>query len=218
MELKEIINKRQSVRKYTEQDVKQEDIERIIDSARVAPSGKNCQNWHFVVIRSKDMKEKIGRAIIDKNEEIAKIMDKKDEEKGLRFRKFAKNFTLFFLNAPVLIVVYATTYYPSGYHELTFAEYPKEDIDKLFIRNPGMQNIGAAVENMTLTAIDLGYGSCWMTGQNYAADEIEAVIKQETGFEKEGYFLSCMLAIGVPQEGLKSPAKKELSEICTFID
>jgi len=218
MELKEVIYKRQSVRKYTEQDVKQEDIEKIIDSARVAPSGKNCQNWHFVVIRSKDLKEKIGSAIIDKNEEIAEVMDKKDEEKGLRFRKFAKNFTLFFLNAPVLIVVYTTTYYPSGYHELTFAEYPKEDIDKLFIRNPGIQNIGAAVENMTLTAIDLGYGSCWMTGQNYAADEIEAVIKQETGFEKEGYFLSCMLAVGVPQEGLKSPAKKELSEICTFID
>jgi nitroreductase len=117
----------------------------------------------------------------------------------------------------VLIAIYANTYYPSGYHEYVFADYPKEDIEKLFRRSPEMQNIGAAVENMILTAVDLGYGACWMTGQNYAADEIAEVIRAEAGFEKEGYFLACMLAIGVPQEGAKSPPKKDLSEICTFL-
>lgn len=219
MELRQVIYKRQSIRKYTDQEVSQEDLIKILDSVRVAPSGKNCQNWHFIVVRNQEFKEKIAQAIRLKNEEIASVMDKKDPEKGLRFRKFVKNFTLFYLNAPVLIIVYATDYYPSGYYEMSFADYPKEEIDKLFIRNPGMQNIGAAVENMTLAAIDLGYGSCWMTGQNYAADEIEAVIKEEIGFEKEGYFLACMLSIGVPQkEGNRSPAKKELSEICTFVD
>jgi len=217
MQLKDIIYKRQSVRKYTQQDVSQEDLEKILDSARVAPSGTNVQNWHFVITRNQGLKEKIAQAILDKNEQIALKMDKKDEKKGQRFRKFVKNFTLFFLDAPVLIAVYATFYPPSGYHELIFAEYPQEEIDKLHIRNPGMQNIGAAVENMTLTAIDLGYGSCWMTGQNYAADEIEEVFKKEAGFEKEGYFLACMLAIGVPQEGIKSPEKRKLNEICTYV-
>ncbi|HZK01296.1 MAG TPA: nitroreductase family protein [Anaerovoracaceae bacterium] len=216
MELRDVIYKRQSIRKYTDEDVLQEDLLKILDSARVAPSGKNCQNWHYVVIKEDSIKQKIGDAIAAKNEEIAKKMDEKDPDKGLRFRKFAKNFTLFGIKAPALIVVYATTYYPSGYHEYKFAEYPQEDLDRLFIRNPGMQNIGAAVQNMTLTAIDLGYGSCWMTGQNYAADEIEEVIKKEIGFEKEGYFLACMLAIGVPQEGARSPDKKSLEEICTF--
>lgn len=217
MNLKEILYKRQSIRKYTDQDVKEEDLKEILDAARVAPSGHNCQNWHYVVIRNDDLKAKIGKAIVDKNESIAEKMDEKDPDKGLRFRKFAKNFTLFGIEAPVLIAVYATVYWPSGYHEYVFADYPKEDIDKLFHRNPGMQNIGAAVEHMVLRAIDLGYGSCWMTGQNYAADEIEAVIKEETGFEKEDYFLACMLAVGVPQGSPKSPAKKELDEICTFV-
>ena len=217
MQLKDVIYKRQSVRKYTEQDVSQEDLEKILDSARVAPSGTNVQNWHFVITRNQGLKEKIAQAILDKNEQIALKMDKKDEKKGQRFRKFVKNFTLFFLDAPVLIAVYATFYPPSGYHELIFAEYPQEEIDKLHIRNPGMQNIGAAVENMTLTAIDLGYGSCWMTGQNYAADKIEEVFKKEAGFEKDGYFLASMLAIGVPQEGIKSPEKRKLNEICTFV-
>lgn len=217
MELRDAIYKRQSIRKYTEQDVSQEDLEKILDAGRVAPSGKNCQNWHFVVIRDKELKQKIAQAILDKNEVIAQKLDEKDPNKGLRFRKFAKNFSLFFLDAPVLIVVYATVYYCTGYDEYIFAQFPQEDIDKLIIRNPGMQNIGAAVQNMVLAAADLGYGSCWMTGQNYAAEEIEAVIKEETGFEKKGYFFACMLPIGVPQEGTKSPGRKELSEICTFV-
>lgn len=217
MELKDVIYKRQSIRKYKEAEVSQEDLLAILDAARVAPSGSNCQNWHFVVVRNQELKEKIAGAIVDKNEEIAAKMDEKDPDKGLRFRKFAKNFTLFYLNAPVLIVVYAAYYPPSGRPELEFADYPGEEIDKLDLRSPGMQNIGAALMNMNLRAIDLGYGACWLTGQNYAADQIEAVIKEETGFEKEGYFLSTMFAIGVPEEGARSPAKKDLDEICTFV-
>lgn len=82
-----------------------------------------------------------------------------------------------------------------------------------------MQNIGAAMENMTLQAVELGYGSCWMTGQNYAADEIEQVIERQTGFQKkEGSFLACMLVLGVPQGEAKSPTKKPLTEVCTFVD
>jgi nitroreductase len=217
MELRDVIYKRQSIRKFTDQDVSQQDLERILDAARVAPSGKNRQNWHFVVIRDHDLMQKIADAILDKNELIAKKMDEKDPEKALRFRKFTKNFSVFFLGAPVLIVVYASAYYPSGYKEYLLADYPQEEIDKLFYSNPGMQNIGAAVENLVLTAVDLGYGTCWMTGQNYAAEEIEAVIKKEAGFEKEGFSLACMLPLGVPQQGAKSPDKKKLSEICTFL-
>ena len=168
MELKDIIYKRQSVREYTDAEIPKEDILKILDAGRVAPSGKNCQNWHFVVIRERDLRNKIGQAILDKNEEIAVEMDRKDPEKGLRFRKFVRRFTLFGMEAPVLIAVYATEYKPDGWAELTFAEYPQDVIDELYIRNPGMQSIGAAVENMTLTAIDLGYGSCWMSGHSYA--------------------------------------------------
>lgn len=217
MELKDAIYRRQSIRKYTDRGVSQEDLMEILDSGRVAPSGKNCQNWHYVVVRDDNLKSKIGDAVAKKNEEISTKMDEKDPEKGLRFRKFAKNFTLFSMKAPVLILVFAKVYYPSGYHEYVFADYPQEEIDRLFVRNPGMQNIGAAVENMTLRAIDLGYGSCWLTSQNYAADEIESVLREEAGFEKDGYFLACMLAIGVPQEGAKSPGRKSLDEICTFV-
>ena len=217
MELMDLIRKRQSVRKFKDEQVKREDLLEILEAARLAPSGKNIQNWHFVIVTKDEHKEAIGRIIVEKNEAIACKMDEKDPDKGLRFRKFVKNFTLFSVNAPVLIVTFASTYYPSGYHEYILAGYPEEEIQELFKRNPGMQNIGAALENMSLRAVELGYGSCWMTGQNYAAGELETFFKDELGFHKDGYFLCAMLALGVPEEGIKSPGRMELDEIVTFL-
>ena len=80
-----------------------------------------------------------------------------------------------------------------------------------------MQSLGAALENFTLTAIDLGYGSCWLTSANYVAAEIEALLKTEAGFEKEGFYMAAMMALGVPEDNPKSPPKKPLEEIYTFI-
>ena len=217
MDCLDIMRKRQSIRKYKEEPVRDEDLRRILEAARVAPSGKNCQNWHFAVIRDRSVMEGIADAIRGKNEEIAAAMDRVDPEKGARFRKFVRNFTMFYLGAPVLIVVYATDYYPSGYYEYELAGYPAEARAELFRRNPGMQNIGAAVEHMCLEAVELGYGTCWMTGQNYAAAEIEAFLHNHCGFSREDHFLACMLSLGVPEDGAKSPGRKSLEEICTFI-
>ena len=219
MELQEVIEKRQSIRKYKEGDVPNEHIYEIIRAASLAPSGKNIQNWHFVVIKSEDLKQKIGQAILDKNEAICLEMDKRDKERGDAFRKFVRNFTLFFLKAPVLTVVYSTDYRPSGYYELEFIDCGPEALhDLVKHRNPGMQSLGAALENFTLKAIDLGYGSCILTSANYAAAEIEETLKREISFEKDDYYMACMIALGIPEDGQQSPKKKPLEQIITFVE
>lgn len=217
MEFRDTVTFRKSARKYKKQDVKQEDLMAILDAGRLAPSGKNYQNWHFVVIRNQELKEKIAASISRRNENISLRMDQTDPEKGARFRRFVNQYTFFFLEAPVLVVVYASTYFPNGYEELSSIDPRSDRLEKLIMRSPSMQSVGAAVENMSLAATDLGYGTCWMTGQNYAAEEIEEVLKKEAGFEKEGYFLACMLSLGVPEDNLKSPSKRSLDEVCTFI-
>lgn len=217
MEFMDLITKRQSIRKFTPQDVPMEDLLKMVDAARLAPSGKNIQNWHFVITKNKELFDQIGEAVLEKNEKISNKMRLIDEEKANRFQKFAKNFTLFFKNAPALILVFACDYFPSGYPEMNLIGSSKYETEQLFWRNPGMQNIGAAMENFTLRCIELGYGSCWMTSQNYAAEEIEKILKTEAGFEKDGYHLAAMLAVGVPQENQKSPAKKTLEEIYTIL-
>ena len=56
------------------------------------------------------------------------------------------------------------------------------------------------------------------TSANYAAQEIQALLKQEIGFVKQDYYMGAMLALGVPKENAKSPKKKPLEEIYTFVE
>ncbi len=39
----------------------------MIKAAGAAPSGKNIQNWHFVVIKRRDLMEKIADVITKSN-------------------------------------------------------------------------------------------------------------------------------------------------------
>jgi nitroreductase len=50
METWDTIRARRNVRQYTDQPVAREDLERILDAGRRAPSSTNWQPWHFVVV------------------------------------------------------------------------------------------------------------------------------------------------------------------------
>jgi nitroreductase len=54
------IEMRRSVRKYLDQAVEEEKLLYLLESARVSPSGNNTQPWHFIVIKSNEMREKIA--------------------------------------------------------------------------------------------------------------------------------------------------------------
>lgn len=219
MELKDVIGKRQSVRHFKEGDIPKEDILEMLEAARLAPSGKNLQNWHYIVIKNKGLQNRIAEAICQKNEEICLRMDAMDKAKGDRFRKFARNFTVFFTKAPVLIVVMTETYHPSGWHELEFIGAPEETLRGLDEKgSPGNQSLGASIENLYLRAVDMGYGMCWLTSANYASEEIEKIVKQEVGFEKEGYYMGCLLTLGIPEGGPRSPQKKSIDDIYTYVE
>jgi nitroreductase len=54
MEFLEVIQKRHSVRRFTDDPVERELIDAIIDIARTAPSSKNCHSTAFMVVEDKD--------------------------------------------------------------------------------------------------------------------------------------------------------------------
>lgn len=218
MDLNQAIKERHSIRKFKNDEVPDDHIKEIIAAAGSAPSGENHQNWHFVAIKSHEWKEKIQKTIRDKNETMSLELDKIDQEKGLRFRKFCKNFTLFATEAPVLVLVFAKESLPPGYAESKMIGADEEVLDDLLqVRNPGMQNIGAAIQNFSLKAVELGYGSCWLSSGNYAGDEIEGLLKEAGIFNKEGYFMVAMMALGLAEGQGRSPRRKELEEILTLV-
>ncbi|MDR0518834.1 MAG: nitroreductase family protein [Clostridiales Family XIII bacterium] len=258
MEFSELITKRQSIRKYKEADVPDDALLEMLGAARIAPSGKNMQNWHFVVIKRKDLIDKIADAVLKCNEEISSGMeargvdgteaDKANIPQGAgvaqapdRFRKFVRNFTLFFTNAPVLVVVMGQTYLPTGYREMEAAGADDDALRRhAHLASPGMQSLGAAVEHLMLKAVEMGYGGCWLTSANYAAKAIEEIVVNETDFPyallrneekssnepviggidptyENGWFMASLISLGVPEDGAKSPGRKPLEKIMTLV-
>jgi nitroreductase len=56
------ILRRRSVRSFTSQQVDKDQLERIIEAGRLAPSAKNRQEWRFVVIQKKEVRQKMMEA------------------------------------------------------------------------------------------------------------------------------------------------------------
>ncbi|HSK74625.1 MAG TPA: nitroreductase family protein [Pyrinomonadaceae bacterium] len=66
-EFYENLNRRRTVREFSDEDVPFELIEKAIRTAGTAPSGANLQPWRFVVIKDAEIKRKI-RAAAEKEE------------------------------------------------------------------------------------------------------------------------------------------------------
>ena len=216
MELHDLIYSRQSVRKLKDTPVPDEDVLKILDAVRVGPSSENEQNWHFIVVRNEEFKRKLGEVITAGQQKISAEVAVSDEKQAKRFEKFTKLFTLFALKAPVLVMVYSFSALPAAYREYNIIKRPQEDIDELFLQSPAMMGLGAALEHAVLTMMEMGYGTTMMTSQNWAHKDIEKLVEEEIGFQREGWFLAAMMPIGVPDGELKSPGRKNMEEIVTF--
>ncbi len=65
MTIKEIIEKRQSNRKYKEDAIEHEKVIQCIQAAHLAPSACNAQAWKFVVVDEPTIKEQVAMAAND---------------------------------------------------------------------------------------------------------------------------------------------------------
>jgi len=57
----EFIKQRRSIRTYQDGEVPDNVIEMILEAGRWAPSASNKQPWHFIVIKNKELLEKLSK-------------------------------------------------------------------------------------------------------------------------------------------------------------
>lgn len=95
----EVLNaifQRRSIRKFEEEQIKNNELEMIIEAGVFAPSSMNQQNWHFTVIQDKNLIDEIS--LNSKKH----ILDSPNEH----IRSYGTNESLhIFYNAPTIIVV-----------------------------------------------------------------------------------------------------------------
>lgn len=61
METWDTIRSRRNVRRYTDQPISRPDLERVLEAGRRAPSSRNWQPWHFVVVTGRHQLEELAK-------------------------------------------------------------------------------------------------------------------------------------------------------------
>lgn len=62
MDFYEVIRTRRSIRSYKPDPVPDDVLTRILEAARIAPSGSNRQPWKFIVVRDEELKRRLAIA------------------------------------------------------------------------------------------------------------------------------------------------------------
>lgn len=207
MKLDESIKERHSCRTYLPFEVTDEEIKKIVEAGRLAPSAKNAQPWKYVCIKT-DFSNP------DTSKDIAKIM---------------ANYYLQNRNNPEVLRAASSVYSTSKIIEscpaiiLVFAESDYINRDKMESISD-ILGIGASVEHMMLKATDLGLGCLWIADtycvHKEMAEYIENYLKSKNlnNFIDNENRLICAMAIGKMGEPRYKTARKKLDEILLVIN
>lgn len=150
---------RRSIRKFKNTPVPRHIIEKIIKTGALAPSSKNRQPWHFVVTTGKAKDE----ALAAMEQGLHREAQQPFLPESAQYIAGAWNTLAIMRQAPIIIFVVN----PLGLDLLT----PQSAENRVFeICNA--QSIGAAVENMSLAAVENGLGSLWICDIYFAYREL----------------------------------------------
>ena len=64
MEVMEAIKTRKSIRSYLDKPVEDDKLNTVLEAARLAPSASNRQEWRFVIVHDKDIRQALATAAL----------------------------------------------------------------------------------------------------------------------------------------------------------
>jgi nitroreductase len=65
LDIFDLFKSRRSIRSFTSEDISNEDLEKILEAARWAPSAGNIQPWEFIIVRKPETKREIAKAALN---------------------------------------------------------------------------------------------------------------------------------------------------------
>jgi nitroreductase len=210
--LEKLIRGRRSIRKWKRDEVSDELLKKAVELATWAPNGGNFQGWHFIIVKNKEVIEKMANAVQSVIDKIASWPEAKSwQEDILRFQKNAS----FFRNAPVCIGVFTSEYQGVMDKVLIVREsFDHEAKEILGFRRSAptaIQSTAAAVTTMLLVFHQMGLGVVWLGAPLMAKKEIETLLNVPPNLS-----LVCLVAVGYPDESPQRD-RKPVDEALNFI-
>ena len=210
--LEKLVKGRRSIRQWKKGDVPDDLLKKAIELATWASNGGNYQGWRFIIVKRKDVIEKMANAVqsvIDKMAAWPEAMKWQEDVK--RFQKNAS----FFRNAPTCIGMF-TREYQSVFDKVLIAREPSDPEAKKILgfrrsAPTAIQSTAAAVTTMLLAFHHMGLGAVWLAAPLMAKKEIETILNMPTDLS-----LVCIVAVGYPDEAPQKD-RKPVEEVVEFI-
>ncbi len=134
----EVLEKRRSVRVYRPEQLKEEDLQKIIEAGRMAASGGNNHTTHLIVIQNAELLRTLQAQV---EQAFAAMEITEDMYRSLQnaVRQSKRGGFEFYYKAPTLVVTANLRSYGNA-----------------------LTDSACVLENMMLAATALGVGSCWI--------------------------------------------------------
>lgn len=186
------ITDRRSIRKYRDTPVKRQMVEEILRAGMLAPSSKNRQPWRFIVAE--------GRAKAQSLAAMERGLEREKKQpllpQSAQHLEAVRHTLRIMEQAPVVIFVV---------NPLGIGMNRSLTVEERVYELCNAQSIGAALENMSLTAFDLGLGSLWICDTYFAQEELMGWL----GAEGE---LAAAMAVGYAAESPQARPRKKLED------
>jgi len=195
-----LITSRRSIRKFSQQPVSRENILRVLEAARWAPSNHNRQPWRFIVFEDRTqigkLAEAVGAELSGKLETLPAVA----RGYAIEFAAYAT----FFAKAPILAVVLHK-------RPVNFSSALLKDVSQPELVSGEPLSSAMAVQNLLLAAHALGLGACVLT----APLVVRETVVRELNLPGE-YEVTCLVALGYPDETASPPRRKSVEQITEF--
>ncbi len=195
----DIVKTRRSIRVFEDRPVPQEIIDRLLQTAILAPSAHNAQHWRFVVITKKEDKlrfaERMG--IDHRAAMLAGGMSEADVESRAKGREERIS------RAPAIVLLCLDTEDVRNFNDAT-----RDDGDYLM----GVQSVALAGGHLLLGAHAMGLGAVWMCAPLFAPERVREALDLPQNWIPQG-----MISLGYPSEEPKAKEMKQLDEVVRFI-
>jgi nitroreductase len=198
--LLELIRSRRSIRRFSDRAVSHDDLLRLLEAARWAPSNHNRQPWHFLIIEDRQHLRQLAEVV---RRELSEKMKLLPEAAGSHLNEFV-DYTTFFAEAPVLVM--ALHKRPVTVSAPLLAELKSPE---LVSGEP--LSVAMAVQNLLLAAQALGLGACVLTGPLLVPEALTRARALPPGHD-----LTCLVTVGYPAESPPPPRRKTIEQIAEF--
>ena len=198
MELYEVLEKRRTYRDFSDREVSDEIVKRIIGAAFKAPTNDHLRQLEFIVVRDRENIAKVITPLVKNMEAFKELVfevdDTDDEDKMAMFADALPKQQKMLMQSGLLIL-------PFFRQKQSPLLKPVEQSSLNYFAS-----VWCALENMLLAATNEGLGTVFHIPVSDEAEKIKEIVGAP-----EGYEFTCLLTMGYPAENAFLPKQKEIN-------